>query len=251
MKHLEDEDIARMIEGKISKSDRETFLQHLSECSTCFNVYTETLKFVEEEKKSKFILTFPSLEKLKTAVQRFRQKFFLVPALSSLIIILLILSFLLVRLPDNEIIKAKTSHLAKRYADLEKREIYTFAQQGDNVYAAVRTGIFKEDLSHLINTAGKEELRAKIVKMLNRELKVAANEEKLSELIRFGRFIEHNILETFEGKRPDKDEIEKYLRIAKEYHLPVGVIKNLQKARSGKNIKQVLEEITEVFFASQ
>jgi hypothetical protein len=53
MKHLEDEDIGKMIEGTISKKERENFLKHLSECSTCFEVYTDTLKFTMKERKPK------------------------------------------------------------------------------------------------------------------------------------------------------------------------------------------------------
>ena len=64
MKHLEDEDIARMIEGKISKKERENFLKHLSQCETCLTLYSETLKFVEEDKKEKNLLRFPNLKEL-------------------------------------------------------------------------------------------------------------------------------------------------------------------------------------------
>lgn len=46
MSHIEDEDIARMIDGNISKMEREDFLRHFSECDSCLSIYTDALEFL-------------------------------------------------------------------------------------------------------------------------------------------------------------------------------------------------------------
>lgn len=54
MKHIEDEDLARLLDGRVSKKERKRLRQHISECSKCFDLYTESLKsiMIEERKES-------------------------------------------------------------------------------------------------------------------------------------------------------------------------------------------------------
>lgn len=283
MKHLEDEDIARMIEGTVSKKERETFLQHLSECSACFNVYTETLKFVEGEKQRKV----PGIEKIKTAARRFRlavgtiftnKK--LVPAFAVSIIIVLIGTFVINYLHHREIENNKMVYIEKIVEEIENRDVHAFSGSKGEIYAALRAGIFVEDLSLVVNAGGKNGLKTKIIKMLSRQLNVFAGEksslfqelanierknveavvkrireliEKRSfdDLFRFGRFLEQSILSTYENKTTKQEDIEKYQRILQKYKgkLPLGVFKELKKfktttsAEESKTICIAIKEI--------
>jgi len=278
MRHLEDEDIARLIDGTISKKERESFLKHLSECETCLSVYSETLKFIEEDEKK-----IPFIEKIKIPAQRFWMtietiipKKVLIPAAAALIIILLMVPFILNELQQRRIKNAQVGFIADSIEDMET---YAFSPASDEVYAAVRIGIFVEDLSLLVNT-GEEELKTKITKMLSDELKIFISEkspllqhlinidrknyetivqniraliekQSLSELFRFGCFVEHSILSTYENKTPNQEDIDKYQRIAHKYKgkLPIGVFKELKKLKptiekeKSKNICVAIKQI--------
>ncbi len=279
MRHLEDEDIARMIEGNIDKKEREHFLKHLSECDSCLGVYTETLKFVEEERKSKAILKFPNLGEI---ADRFRQaigtmfpKKRLIPVAAALIIILLMVPFALNELHQRRIRNAQVGFIAD---SVNEMETYAFSPSKDKIYAAVRAGIFIEDISLLVNTGGNEELKTKITKMLSSELKIFISEksslpqslanidrknyetvvqrirelmekQSLSELFEFGCFVEYSILSTFENKTPNLEDIDKYQQIANEFDLPQGVFKELNKLKptieveKSKNICIAIKQI--------
>jgi len=280
MKHLEDEDIARMIEGTISKKERENFLKHFSECETCLSVYSETFKFIEEEKKGKFILKFPNL---KETVRRFGQAMDdiftikrLALAAAALVIIVLMGFVVLKKIHDMRIENAKIVCIKESVTEMEA---YAFAPSEDERDAAVRAGNFVQDLSLLVNS-GEEELRMKIVNILIRELKMISKNEtdslsrdlenierknfetvvqrirelmekrSLSELFQFGRFLEHSILSTFENKVPKQEDIEKYHRIVRENKFPPGVSKELKKLKkSSKNgeIREICMAIKEIF----
>ena len=280
MKHLEDEDIAGMIDGTVSKKERETFLKHLSECETCLSVYSETLKFIEEEEKK-----VPFIEKIRIAVQRFWQtmetilsKKVLIPAAAALILILIITPFFLNHLHQKKIRNARVGFIANLIMDMESAR---FAPSEDETYAAVRAGIFVEDLALVVQTSDKQELRKKIAGRLNDELKILfksdaassfpdlehidkKNLEKvvqhihellerrsLSELFQLGRFVEQTILSTFADERPQPEDIQKYLLIARKHQLPVGISKdleNLGKSTKAGEIREFSRNIRKIFF---
>jgi hypothetical protein len=283
MKHLEDEDIGRMIEGTISKGEREDFLNHLAKCSTCFEVYTDTLKFVEKERKRPTILKLPIIEKIGIAVHslwqyistRFRNKRpVLVPAFAVLVIVLLIGPFVLKELHDRRIAKAQIQQIVM---DIENMGSQAFSPSKDEIYSAVRAGIFVEDLTLVVNAGGHEELKTKISKMLSDELKtiyknvsdpifqelehierknlktVVQNiQERVGKrsfpgLFRFGRFIEYSFLSTFENKMPNQEDIEKHQRIVQKYkdNLPPGIFKELKKLKTTTGV----EESKKIFLA--
>jgi tetratricopeptide (TPR) repeat protein len=100
MTHLKEEDMARMISGNAGKKERKKFLEHLSRCESCNKVFTETLRFFEEEEQGEEVLRLPGYATKEES--RFRRVFdamfkrpILVPALAVVIIILLIVPFLL------------------------------------------------------------------------------------------------------------------------------------------------------------
>jgi hypothetical protein len=282
MKHLEDEDIGKMVEGTISKKERENFLEHLSECSTCFEVYTDTLKFVRIKKKRPTILKLPIIEKIKIAAYGIWQgirdwlanrKPVLVPAFAVLIIILLIGPFVLKELHYKRIENTKLEQIV---VDIENMGIRAFSPAKDEIYAAVCAGILVEDLSLVVNAGGNEELKTKISKMLSSDLKIFSSESSplfqelanierkslervvqnireriekrsLLELFRFGRFIEHSILSTFENKMSKQEDIAKHQRIVQKYKdkLPRGIFKELKKLK----ITSGVEESKKIFLA--
>lgn len=283
MKHLEDEDIARMIDGTISKKERETFLKHLSECDTCLSVYSETLKFIEDEEKEKEKIPF--IEKIKILIRRFWHvtetifpKKVLIPATAALIFILIITPILVNHFHQQEIRNAQAGFIADRIMDMESAN---FAPSEDETYAAVRAGIFVEDLSLVVQTSGKQELRKKIAGRLNDELKILFKSEAaslfpdlehiekkdlekvvqhirellekraLSELFQLGRFVEQIILSTFADEPPQPEDIQKYLLIARKHQLPVGISKdleNLGKSTKAGEIREFSRNIRKIFF---
>ncbi len=264
MRHLEDEDIAGIIDKTISKKERETFLKHLSQCEMCRSIYSETLKFIEGEEKEKVTVkvTVPFGEKIKITASRFGRaietlipKKVLVPAAAALIFILIITPILVNHFHQQEIRNAQAGFIADRITDMESAD---FAPSKDEKYAAVRAGIFVEDLSLVVQTSGKQELRKKIAGRLNDELNILFKSDTaslfpdlehiekkdlenvvqhirellekrtLSELFQLGRFVEQTILSTFADERPHPGDIRDYLQIARKHQLPVGVSKDLE-----------------------
>ncbi len=273
MKHFEPEELARFVEGKVKDAEQETFIKHLAECGECFKAYTDTLKFIEEEYKKRFTLKFPNLEKIKMAIHRFWQDMrawvrnrrpVLVPVFAASIIVLLIVPYFLNTLHEKRIENAKLLQIG---LDIENIGTQGFAPTGNEPAAALRAGIFVEDLTLVVNAGGNEDLKRKITKMLGSQLKIFASQENplprepediekknlpglvqrirdllkqrsLTELFGFGRFLEHSLLLTFEKKLPAPGDLEKYLTLAREQDLPQGVLKNLEELKTTKSVEQ-------------
>jgi hypothetical protein len=284
MKHLEDEDIARMIDGKISKQERERFLEHLSGCDSCLTVYNESLKFVEQGGKKKVFLKMPNLgciaDRFWLPVKSIFSSKRLIPVYAVLLIVIVLLPFLL---KEN----AQVKYIEESISALESRGVHTFTGSNEPVYAAIRAGIFTEELSLLVDYGGKGDLKGKVVDRLINELRVIFKAEadsllpdlvhleeesfetvvqrigtmlerrSLSGLFQFGRFVEQGILASIDGKRPLAEEVDRYRRlIAGEYHnkLPPGVLKELNKfgASAGiDEIKGILTGIKDIFLAAE
>lgn len=282
MEHLEDEDIARMIDGTISKRERERFLEHLSGCDSCLTVYNESLKFVEQEGKEKSVLKMPNLGGIADRFWQTVKSIFatrrLIPVYAVLLIVVVLLPFLL-----KENVQVK--YIEDTTALLESRGVHSFVGSNNEMYAAVRAGIFTEELSLLVDYGGKEELRGKLVKWLINELKVLFStgvdsllpdlsnleegtfdaivqrirdmleKRSLEELFQFGRFVEQGILSCTDGKRPLVEEVEKYRSlVASQYQdkLPPGVLKELNKFSAATGInesKEILTGIKDIFLA--
>ncbi|MGD2089914.1 MAG: hypothetical protein PVH61_27305 [Candidatus Aminicenantes bacterium] len=273
MKHFKPEELARFAEGKVKDSEQENFIKHLAECGECFKAYSDTLKFIEEENKKRFTLKFPDLEKIKIVLHRFGQGMrtlvrnrrpVLVPVFAALIILLLIVPYFLNILHKKRIENSKIQQIVM---DIENIEVQGFAPSGNKPAAAIRAGIFVEDLALVVHAGGNEDLKRKITKMLSSQLKMFANQENSLlrelaaiekknlpgivqripdllghrshvELFGFGRFIEHSLLLCFENKLPPPTDIEKYLATAREHSLPPGVLKNLEKLKTIKSVEQ-------------
>jgi hypothetical protein len=282
MNHLEIEDIGRLIDGNVRKQERKLFFKHLSECKACLTLYNETLKFMGDEKKSKSLLKFPIPGKItvsgvcKAISTIFTMKRYQL-ALVAMLIILVMVPFMVKESSQQKIKNARIQYIENK---IENMGSPAFFPSGGAIYTAVRTGIFIEDLSILVQTDGKEELQQKIKQMLGRELKQLPDKENpllqelarlnkknfavmvqhikelmekqsLTEYFRFGRFIGQSIRATFENQIPKQEDIEKYRRVAQEFKLPPGVIKRLNKLKTTTDIKEnrdIFIEIEEIFF---
>jgi hypothetical protein len=282
MNHLEIEDIGRLIDGNVRKQERKLFFKHLSECKACLTLYNETLKFMGDEKKSKSLLKFPIPGKItvsgvcKAISTIFTMKRYQL-ALVAMLIILVMVPFMVKESSQQKIKNARIQYIENK---IENMGSPAFFPSGGAIYTAVRTGIFIEDLSILVQTDGKEELQQKIKQMLGRELKQLPDKENpllqelarlnkknfavmvqhikelmekqsLTEYFRFGRFIGQSIRATFENQIPEQGDIEKFRRIAQKFKLPPGVFKRLSKLKTTKNVKEnrdIFIEIEELFF---
>jgi hypothetical protein len=282
MNHLEIEDIGRLIDGNVRKQERKLFFKHLSECKACLTLYNETLKFMGDEKKSKSLLKFPIPGKItvsgvyKAISTIFTMKRYQL-ALVAMLIILVMVPFMVKESSQQKIKNARIQYIENKIENIGSP---AFFPSGGKIYTAVRTGIFIEDLSILVQTDGKEELQQKVKQMLGRELKQLPDKENpllqelarlnkknfavmvqhikelmekqsLTEYFRFGRFIGQSIRATFENQIPKQEDIEKYRRVAQEFKLPPGVIKRLNKLKTTTDIKEnrdIFIEIEEIFF---
>lgn len=285
MKHLDDEDIAMMIDGRISKGERECFWEHLFQCDACLMVYNESLNFVDQEDKKKFFLKKPNPGKIterfwKTAKTTLASKE-LIPMYAVLFIAIILLPFLLIK--EN----ARVKYIEKSIRALKSRGIHSFTSSNNLEYAAVRAGIFAEELSLLVEYGGKEDLKGKIAdKLVNelriifkaeinsllpdlvqieertfetviRNIKYMLGQQLVGELFQFGRFVEQSILGSFNDKLPSFGKVKKYCQlIGHGYNerLPAGVLKELNKFTSDTGIREsndIFLNIKEIFLSAE
>jgi hypothetical protein len=284
MKHIDVEDMGRLIDGTVNKREQKQFLTHMSECKTCLTLYNETLKFMGEDRKSKTLAKLPGFAGIASRIKDVFEAIFTVKkyrwAAAVPVFILVMAAFLWYVLPDGAPGKSRQAqirHIEKRLQNIEPQ---AFSPSRDKIYEAVRTGIFVEELSLLIRTDAPEELQIKAWKILSAELNRLTGEantsvkewshpgkknlekivrdirelmEKhlLTELFRLGRFLEQRIFATFENKIPDRQDIERYQQIAQTYKLPPGVFKRLEiikKTSDLKEMRNLFTAIEQVFF---
>lgn len=282
MGHLKHEDMARMIGGNINKRARKKFLKHLSRCQSCSKVFTETLKFFEEEEgEQEEVFTLPVLQKkfprFLYSVGDFFANKKLRPAFAAvvLILVLLTLPFILTR---HGQISDQVQSIKERF--LSPKSAYSFSGSPDEISSALRAGIFIEDLSVVVNHAKDKELKTKIGKRLIIQLRNISPEEtdklfpnpedvgklkkavknierliesrSLTEPFLFGRFLERTFLAAFQDKRPLPEDIEKFRQIARRPGLPPAVLIELDKlktATENDDIKDACEKIEKIFFS--
>jgi hypothetical protein len=285
MTHLKEEDMARMISRNVGKKERKKFLEHLSRCESCNKVFTETLRFFDEEERSEDILRLPGYSIKEDS--RFRQvidavfkKPVLVPALAAAIIILLMVPFFITG-PGPDSLKDKRDNAKEFVSEITSQGPYNLAGSKNIIDSAVCTGIIIEDLFLFVKAPGEEHLFRETAEILNVELrnilkdnidklfpglsnmkreslqKTVDSIEKqlarrsLSEPYRLGRFLEQTLLETFDEKKPGEEEIDKYLKMAREMELPPGVVtrlEELKKAPGFETIRSLCKEIKKIFF---
>jgi hypothetical protein len=263
MKHLEDEDIARLIDGNAGKDELEHIWKHLSECDSCLAVYSETVKALEDMPAS-----FHEQELIRLKVHpggRRRPYAKWLPYAAS-IIIFIIAAFIYMEISNGNIKKAKIQHLQDSYAETGAR---TFVSPNDQAYAAVRVGIFIEDMSLLVDVSPEDPLKTKITRLMNSQLELfdidpdtagidrirqSMEGHKLSRLFRFGCFVERTFLSTFENKSPPTTDIDTYRQVARSFDLPIGVLKSLDKMSPGasaQEIRDACKNIKDIFLSME
>ena len=267
MKHPEEIDIARFVDGNITKAEREAFLDHFAQCESCLKAYTDTLKFAAQRKKRFWFQSFPIITNvsvypsLQSAGFFFKRKL-AVPAPAFVILLLVLLFPLIWKNTHNESNNAKLKYIEEYIMKKEDQANYGLFPSKNLITSAIRAGFFIEDLKVLFDSGGKKELETKISGMLEAELKkIAANQDELaflgqeemsktnfknvivrlqdfleakslSQLYQFGRFLEQSILATFEKKTPKKNELEKYLQIVRKYNLPKVVFDKIEEIKN-------------------
>lgn len=253
MGHLDSEDICRLIDGDVSKKERETFQRHLSQCDTCLTQYNQTIKFMGNEDKNKRILTFPKVVKDFRRYWQDTSAIFntrrWIPALATAMVLLAAGFIISSIITHSKIEKARIAHIQQR----ESGEVYSLSPDKSKIISTIRAGIFMEDLTLLNETEGNKDLKAKISELLLSQLgkdtpkATPLNLEQIrrymeasqyAELFRLGIFLERSILDTFADKKPKQEEIETFLQIAREHNLPRGVLKNLEKLKKAVNAEE-------------
>jgi hypothetical protein len=281
MAHLEIEDISRLAEGNVDKSEHDIFIKHIAQCEKCRKVYCTTLKFVEKERAKKKVPGLPGFQAVLSRILHYASNFFGNKRLRSafaaviLILLLLIIPFFF---DKGGLIDDQVQSIKERF--LSPKSEYGFNGSPDERSSAIRTGIFIEDLAVVSNHAEKKALEKKIGERLIAQLnnispgetdklfpnpenigepeKVVKNIEKLIEShsltgpFLFGRFLEMSFLDTFKDKSPQPEDIEKFQQIAQKLGLPqeevLRALNKLKNATSKDDIKHICEEIEKIFF---
>ncbi len=287
--HLSDEEIGRLIDGNLEKLEREEYLKHMSQCDSCLSIYSQTLKFLEEEKrnpvevKSPVFGESPFLQFWKSVQGFMSQKRYRFAGV--MLLILLIGIPLLIKLfsptsSEND----RVLYIERVSDELFNRGICTFSGSDNPYYSSVRAGIFVQDISVLINISDKKELRKMLVDLLNKELLVLGGEQATivrsvddleahsyktylrnieyfmekrpeKDLFKFGEILERSILDIVNGSRNFKDGITHYITIFDQNYkgkIPQGVLKDLKKLNSNEpvtQVKEILIGIKQVYIA--
>lgn len=290
LKHLTDEEIGCLIDGTMSKKERKKARAHLSNCDACLDTYTQTVAFLGEERKRESISfrdvfsRFPSFRR-KTK-QRGAQP--VAPvfvtrgfrwALAMIVLFALMIPFLLKKHQDPVIHDAKVQYIAKTIIEENVKnngELISFSGNSDEIIAAVRAGIFVEELLVMVETAGKENIVTELnnrltghlkkifkdqtrqlfpelghidrgnIKKLIKHIGLQLEKRKLRRFFSFGRFIEAGILSTFEGKTPRQADIEFYMEMVKTYDFPVGILNRLKTIASAPDAASAREHLLEI-----
>jgi len=278
MKHLKDEDIAGLIDGMATAGEREKYLEHLSHCQHCFNLYSETLKFIEQEDLRAPVKSPVKEQRLPGYIasfwEIFSKKKWLLPATSALLLLLLLLPFL----DTGQISDPRVHYLAGAYGQMP--EHYHFSGAQDKYYSALRTGVYLADLALLDSLDSPRGLRKRIVALMEKDLEVLelhdlelpgkidsselerrlvslmtvsgnTGESQIAQLLIWGRLLEEIILHSMSNKDMDRTKLERLEKSSLQLPLPRGVGLGLEKMLRrpiSKKVRESCEEIKELFF---
>lgn len=269
MRHLDDNDMSRMIDNNVTSEERERFQQHLAYCKECLFVYSEALKFMDAGKNNilalRRITPFP------------RQK--LIAAAVAVLAVFLGFYFLYLGLsgPDQS---PSIKLLARLSKERQESNIHRFGPDRRKRFASVRLGILWEDFSLLQSEPDEKELRQRIRTMLNHHLQVLAGEnhplvidtaradkltfskvesritawltaQSLALEFRFGRFLERSVFRSFDNTVPETVEINRFREGPMVNALPQGVSNKLKKlltAHDPAAIRDICLQIADIFF---
>ncbi len=267
MKHLEDEDISRLIDGNLKKREREEFLSHLSRCSECFEVYSETLKFLEEDKKEQAHSAPVPQRQKESPAQGFwpwlGEFFPLKAALGAVAVMVLYTAWFILFLnvlPPREHSDIRARYVNHFLTEDEGSGVSAFSGSGSAIMASVRAGMIMRDYAELYEDWKLSETHTGLLKVLKQQCEIIEGKkgidftvprrmygddfpffrtrleaflrrQTLIEPYHLGFFIEGCILRSFSDQLPDKHELNLARRIVKNpaYQIPAGVIKDLDR----------------------
>lgn len=275
--HPTDEDIARLVDNKVTPAEREEILGHIDDCVECSAVFRNVLKFreIEEEQEEKRFL-----------VKIFQRKNVWLPIAAGILLFAILSVFLLYK-PHKQADFSWAKAPGKGALNLIEENVSRVA--GDSSYGfspdisiktvSVRLGFYIEDLKRLI-PSNQTQLKEKILRLLgkvmnhwfkyemriydlvrekidrdfvvevNRQLENRLKEDALDELYFFGQYIERSIFLCLEGSLPDKSPIKELIRVSKSNNLARIIPGVLEKIKGEKNLKRIfkhLQAIREVF----
>lgn len=279
MVHLEDEEIARLIDGSVSKKERELYLNHLSRCDSCLTVYNESLAFIQQEESAEEVSLKPSTvtivvnnywEKIKNL---FKQSGYQLAAVVLLLLIFIPAASKFIFPGSNQLI---INSLEIDY--LEKNIEYRGSPDPKyRKYSYIRTGIIYEDLLFLLDTSGNQTLKTEILKRLTSELRLISTgtvpsyqflahmeKQKLIEylsklptqfkelsfatLFAFGRFLEQDYMDTFRGNKTQTENFERFFSIIQEpgFDLSQDILEGLTLLKKSEDKKARLNAHVEL-----
>ncbi|MCP4156307.1 MAG: hypothetical protein GY757_51820 [bacterium] len=288
MTHLDEEEIAGLIDGTVSKKERKQYRTHLSECDKCATIYSEIVTIIDEEEEAAVSKT-PAAPAPSISIGHWLKTAFSLPAykvgFAVLVILLIMVPFVSRYIQTAGIEEAKKQYIVRSVLEIENQGAQGFSHPTDKNYAAFRAGFFFEELVFMVETGGDKEERRKIGKLLSRELRVIkgsntglnihnpahlnkkniqktidsirdlVKKESLSELFQMGRFVERTLLSTFDAN-PQPLEIkviERHRAISEKYKEVLGreIIERfneLKTATDAEKRRKTLLEIKKIFY---
>jgi hypothetical protein len=275
--HPTDEDIARLIDNKVTPGEREEILEHIDDCEECAAVFRNVLKFFEigEERKERRFL-----------VKIFHGKNVWLPIAAGILLFALLTVFLLyisytktgfswANAPGSEALE----HIEENVSKFEEDSSYGFSPNLSIKTISVRLGFYIEDLNRLTPT-NEIQLKEKILRLLekvmshwfkceipipdpdrkridgefvtklDRQLENRLKADALDDLYFLGQYIERSIFLCMEGRLPDKGPIKKLIRVSKSNNLAriiPGILENIQDEKNLKRILKHLHTVREIF----
>ena len=261
--HLDDENIAKLIDGKASQIEKKEYLDHISNCEECFEIYSDSIKSLRNL-KSKNIMFLSLLQSRKY-----------ISLLAASILIFVVGIFYITKSEINITgTTIKTTNYIKsnllKYGDSSS---YGFTQNETVFFNVVRLGIMAVDIESLSSAKKnkiflelKDLIKDDLIKidkalLINREILISnklnpkiiieIKKMKYFEYYKFGRILEKAILETIEGKTPIKEKIKQLEGIViNKTIFPMKTrtyIKDIAKYNDIKTIKKKLESIKSFF----
>jgi len=261
--HLDDENIAKLIDGKASQIEKKEYLDHISNCEECFEIYSDSIKSLRNL-KSKNIMFLSLLQSRKY-----------ISLLAASILIFVVGIFYITKSEINITgTTIKTTNYIKsnllKYGDSSS---YGFTQNETVFFNVVRLGIMAVDIESLSSAKKnkiflelKDLIKEDLIKidkalLINREILISnklnpkiiieIKKMKYMEYYIFGRILEKTIFEAIEGRFPLRNNIEKLENIVIDKTVFPKKIKTylieISKSNNLRIIKKKLESIKSFF----
>jgi hypothetical protein len=276
--HPTDEDIARLIDNKVTPAEREEILDHIDECVECAAVFRNVLKFREIEEEC---------ENRRFLVKIFQGKNAWLPIAAGILLFALLAVFLLYKSPKetggfywaNIPAKEAFRHIEENVSKFEEDSSYGFSPNLSIKTVSVRLGFYIEDLNRLV-PAKENQVKERILRLLEKvmnhwfkyeipisypdmnkidrefvttlssRLGTRLKADALDDLYFFGQYIERSIFLCMEGKLPDRGPIKKLIRVSRSNNLArivPGILEKIEREESIKRILNHLQAVREIF----